>query len=416
MNELYSTKYLAIVTYSSISADKEALFVNRALGMLADDLAQSFKKIYFVAAMAAQQSSVFNNGKSIYQYSIRSENVVITPTQPTGGLSNPVSRLYQMIVNQLNLNKVINESDFLYLFFPGYTGLLTAFVCLLKRKPYFLYFGSDWNETARFRLPDAVNANILNRLALKAYKFLETFVVKRAMFCLTAGKKLMEIYKVANPKTYETVPMVQFQKNMPISDKSNVFVPMVGGCNDRQKINILCVGNVRESKGTGYLLKALPLLRNKGFDVKVQIVGVIDETYCALLLKELNDHDMNVNVFFAGYVNDVEKLKAYYAAADVFVLPTLGEGFPRVLYEAMMSGVPVVASDIDSIRENTEGSEALTLVTPKNHEAIAAAVEELIRNDILRKRQIKAGYLFAERKFHTRPAAQVIQFLNEFGQ
>ncbi len=124
---------------------------------------------------------------------------------------------------------------------------------------------------------------------------------------------------------------------------------------------------------------------------------------------------MSENVDFVGYVNDVAKLKAFYEAADVFVLPTLGEGFPRVLYEAMMSGVPVVASDIGGIRENTKGTDALTLVPPANPEAIAKAVEELITNDALRRRQIEAGYKFAKNKFYTRPSLQVVQLLKEHG-
>jgi len=146
----------------------------------------------------------------------------------------------------------------------------------------------------------------------------------------------------------------------------------------------------------------------------LQLVGAIDDVYKAMLVSELRKMGFLERVQFVGYVNDANILQSYYQSADVFVLPTLGEGFPRVLYEAMLSGLPVVASDIPSIRENTEGTEALTLVPPKDPNAIAEAVELIMNNDLLRRRQIEAGYMFVQRIFLSSPAAQVNELLRRF--
>ncbi|MDY0040776.1 MAG: glycosyltransferase family 4 protein, partial [Desulforhabdus sp.] len=183
---------------------------------------------------------------------------------------------------------------------------------------------------------------------------------------------------------------------------------------DNLKTRILCIGNVQEGKGTIYLVRALPHLLSKGLDISVNLVGSIDKSYQALLVNELTRQGTVERVNFLGYESDPERLKRQYQEAEVFVLPTLGEGFPRVLYEAMMSGLPVVASSIGSILDNVRGTDAVTLVPPRNPVAIADAIFELIRNDALRKDRIEAGYRFAARKFTCSPAEQFIGLIQKY--
>jgi glycosyltransferase involved in cell wall biosynthesis len=415
----FKNKSLALITYSSITRNGTDILINRAFGLLTDALAQTFGRIYYIGCEANESSTFYRYGKSIYQYCIQSENVEFFPIHPTEYIANPITRTMQMITNQAVINRAIDESDFTYIFLPGYTGLLSAFVCLCKRKPYFLYFGSSWQETARYRVPEGEKRGIAFFVAREFYMQAEKVIVKKAMFCLSAGKRLAASKVGLNPRSFETIPMVQFQSKDNLMESGHLVLneekesPHYKNKCDNV-LHILSVGNVDERKGTIYLLMALPHLLSKGFDVKVTLVGAIDETYRSHLVEEMTRYETNDRVHFAGYVNDVEHLQKFYNEADVFVLPTLGEGFPRVLYEAMMSGLPVVASDIDSIRENTHGSEAVSLVTPKDPKAIAEAVQQLVQDQSLRKRRIDAGYRFATQKFHTSPANQVVHYITKF--
>ena len=420
MNFNLREKSLALVTYSAITREGNDILVNRAFGLLIDDLAKAFSRIYYIGAEENKSSGLYREGKSIYKYCIKSENVSVIPIHPTGHIANPVKRIRRMMTNQGIILRILNDADYVYIFLPGYTGLVSAFDCLLRRKPYFLYFGSDWQETAGFRVPSEVKKDDVAFLcAREFYVFVEKIIVRKAMFCLSAGRNLTAIQGALNIRSFETVPMVQFRSSENLHE--GTAVASIGEKDLRvfkmyndHTVHILSVGNVKESKGTIYLLNALPHLLSNGIDVRVTLVGAIDETYRAYLLEEMAKSDTMGRVSFTGYVNDVEQLQQHYNEAEVFVLPTLGEGFPRVLYEAMMSGLPVVASDIDSIRENVQGSEAISLVKPKDPKAIAAAVMQLMQNQTLRKRRVDAGYRFAVSKFHTNPAEQVICLLEEY--
>ncbi len=76
---------------------------------------------------------------------------------------------------------------------------------------------------------------------------------------------------------------------------------------------------------------------------------------------------------------------------DIFILPSILEGFGIVLLEAMAAGIPVVASDVDGIREVVIQGESGILIPPKNPDAIASAVIQLIENPQLVKNLVENG-------------------------
>src|SRR5439155_6520776 len=72
-----------------------------------------------------------------------------------------------------------------------------------------------------------------------------------------------------------------------------------------------------------------------------------------------------------------------YAAASIFALPSIREGYPIVLVEALAHGLPVVGCDIPAVREVTDG--AAILVAPGRVVPLAAALQTLVTNDRLRR-------------------------------
>lgn len=82
-------------------------------------------------------------------------------------------------------------------------------------------------------------------------------------------------------------------------------------------------------------------------------------------------------VFFTGEREDAIK---WLSVFDVFVLPSLWEGLPYVLIEAAALGKPVVATDIDGVREVIESGETGILVPPGNPEALADGVIRLLQD------------------------------------
>lgn len=139
---------------------------------------------------------------------------------------------------------------------------------------------------------------------------------------------------------------------------------------------ILCVAHIRPRKGQMVLIEALGRLPDLGFQA-VLAGDTKDSSYLADLRAAIDRYGLNGRVTLAGLLEG-EKLVQAYAEADIFVLPSFHEPFGIVVYEAMSSGLPVVASDVDGIREQvTEGVEGL-LVPPGNPDALAGALRKIM--------------------------------------
>jgi len=90
-------------------------------------------------------------------------------------------------------------------------------------------------------------------------------------------------------------------------------------------------------------------------------------------------------VSFIGKIPN-EKIPEYLAASDVFVLPSLSEGLPNVILEAMASGLPIVASKVGGLPEMIKNGENGFLVEPKSPEQIAKKVLLLLGDNELKEK------------------------------
>ncbi|BBZ23430.1 glycosyltransferase family 4 protein [Mycolicibacter hiberniae] len=150
---------------------------------------------------------------------------------------------------------------------------------------------------------------------------------------------------------------------------------------------VLFLGRYDEPrKGMAVLLGALPALAETHRDVEVLIVGRGDEDELCRAAGKLAKH-----LRFLGQVDDAEKASAL-RSADVYCAPnTGGESFGIVLAEAMSAGTAVVASDLDAFRRVLNDGQAGRLVPVDDHEALAAALIELLDDDALRAAYVAAG-------------------------
>jgi glycosyltransferase involved in cell wall biosynthesis len=134
------------------------------------------------------------------------------------------------------------------------------------------------------------------------------------------------------------------------------------------------VGRLTAVKGHIHLLKAMRILVGKGKDVHLVIAG--DGPLRMQLEDLVTEFQIQKNVVFVGHQSNVSDL---IEAMDIFVLPSLNEGIPMVLLEAMALSRPVVASRTGGVPEIIEDGKSGLLVEPGNPMAIAEAVDSLIR-------------------------------------
>ena len=146
---------------------------------------------------------------------------------------------------------------------------------------------------------------------------------------------------------------------------------------------IVFVGTLRPVKGLKYLVEAMNVIRQSDNSARLMLVGDGEERQQLEAL--VQGRDLEGWVTFLGRVPN-ESVPRYLAGADVFVLPSLSEGFPNVVLEAMAAGLPVVASRVGGLPEIVEEGENGFLVEGGNPEQIADRVLRLLGDDELRAR------------------------------
>lgn len=151
-----------------------------------------------------------------------------------------------------------------------------------------------------------------------------------------------------------------------------------------EDILLLFVGYDWERKGLPQLLAALALL--EGEKAHLAVVGRGDVAHYATMAEPLG---VASRVIFTGPSSQVER---YYAAADIFALPTLYEPFGLVIVEAMASGLPVVTSRQAGAADCiTPGKSGLLLDDPADPREVAAKLTQLIGQSRLRQRMGRAA-------------------------
>ena len=144
---------------------------------------------------------------------------------------------------------------------------------------------------------------------------------------------------------------------------------------------ILYVGRLEGRKGVRYLLRAMYLLQQKYPKVRLDIVGDgVDRGKLELLSEDLGLK----HVRFWGYRPDSDKVKRF-KSADLFCAPAIfGEGFGKVLLEAMACGLPTVAGDNPGYASVMKDLGMLSLVNPKDTADFARRLELFLYQNELR--------------------------------
>jgi len=176
------------------------------------------------------------------------------------------------------------------------------------------------------------------------------------------------------------------------------------------RINILFVGRLEKRKGLGYLLRAYESMKPRLPNSRLIVVG--DGPLRGSVEGYISRHRVP-DVVMAGYVPD-SVLPRYYCSADIFCAPATGaESFGIVLLEAMASGLPIVATEIDGYMSVLEpGRDSLT-VTPKSWAELSAALVILARDQDLRRRMGAYGLEKAGRYAWEEVASQVLGVYRE---
>jgi glycosyltransferase involved in cell wall biosynthesis len=196
-------------------------------------------------------------------------------------------------------------------------------------------------------------------------------------------KDLMNRFKIPENKI-KVIYLAANENYKPLNENEIIKI--------KQKYNlnysfILYVGGLAPNKNVERLIKAYYKLKKLDIKHKLIITGVKRYRYKSIFetIEKLN---LQKDVIFTGYVPD-EDLPALYNAADLFVYPSLYEGFGLPPLEAMACGTPVITSNTSSLPEVV--GDAGIMVNPYDVDELANKMYEVLTNEGLRKELSKKG-------------------------
>lgn len=172
-----------------------------------------------------------------------------------------------------------------------------------------------------------------------------------------------------------------------------------------EKINLACEFKIRnrkimlnvsrllERKGQLDLLKAFKILCEERSDVILLIAG--EGGYRQCLENYISENNLTENVLLIGNRNDIPEL---LKAADLFIFPSWYEGLPGALIEAMMSKLPIIASDIPENKECVSSNSAL-LFKKGSVNALYSSLKWALHNEDKMQNKAIEAYEISKKKF-----------------
>jgi glycosyltransferase involved in cell wall biosynthesis len=158
-------------------------------------------------------------------------------------------------------------------------------------------------------------------------------------------------------------------------------------CRAEEKM-ILTVGRIEPRKGYPTLIQAAKNICSHRSDIKFIIVG--DGIDFSKIKNDIERLELSKNIIMVGNIDYFSQdLPRYYRAADLFVLPTIYEGFGYVYCEAMACGLPVISTNVGAVPEVL--GEAGIIIPPRDPDLLAEKILFLLENENLRKEMSQRG-------------------------
>ena len=336
------------------------------------------------------------NGHDVTIYSSKHANIpskeifqgikVIRIKQLTNIFSTPVTPKLKKVLANERYDVVHTHTP------PPMTAYYTASACKKSKTPLVITYHCD------LELPKILGklATIFYNKTLGRYTF--NHAQKLIVHTKTYGATSRSIWKSDPVIIPSAVNPNRFRGTM---DTREII--------ERHKLKgkkiVLFVGRLVYHKGLDYLVDSAKLT---GSDVRYIIVGSGD--YLDKLIKRAKENKIQNKVIFTGNVSFLD-IPKYFAASDVFVLPSISrlEAFGLVVLEAMASRKPVIVSKIPGVTELVEEGINGLHVEPMNTQDLAQKINLLLSDEKLRKSMGDAGRKKVESEFNWDTVASQIE-------
>ncbi len=241
--------------------------------------------------------------------------------------------------------KRLMNNDFTYIFYPNSFSYL-ALLCILFKKPFGLYIRGEKGIHSRT----------------------SRYLFKHACLVLTVSPAFTNQVKALGGNGDTIRPMIDFTCQDIVQDREY-----------RQKASytILFLSRIEYAKGIKELIDALYILTNMGIrNISLTIVGEGPDYHA--IKDQIRTLKLDEYIYLAGLVTEAKHIRQYYLDSDVFICPSHHEGFPRVLYEAMIFGIPIITTMVGSISYLMKDKHNCLSIEPGDATGIAEKIRYII--------------------------------------
>lgn len=263
---------------------------------------------------------------------------------------------------------------------PGYVGLMLSkkykipLVCALRGSDINLYPQYDWYS---LRMTKKVISEADQIISV-------SYALKKTALTIAKPKKEIEIIYNgcdSNMFKFRTIDRIQIRSKFGIQEKEKV---------------ITFVGSVTQSKGISDLLSAFIKLNRRLKKNHLFIIGDFHRNNPVTSFKQ--HYIESAKIWQMGVLPSTEIVK-HLNASDIFVLPSLSEGLPNAILEAMSCGLPVIATNVGGIPEAvTDGLNGF-LINANDSDGLANAIHKVLTNDALARDMGQQGRAIIEKNF-----------------
>ena len=378
---------------SIVIGKKGELMLPAYLGFFIEELAKNAEKLYLFAHVERTKANISNN------YIIGAENIVLIDL---GEKRNFIDRFLRGKTLLRKYEKEASYCDIILVRAPS--PLAPYFYACFRSisKISYLVVG-DYKVGQRY-----LETNYLKKIVTKIFV---TFNEKQQNSAIRRCLTFVNSRKLYDKYDQNCCDLVEVKTT---TLRRSDFHAREDTCQNGI-IQLLYTGRLDMSKGIRELLHACEKLANDRIDFKLNIVGWEEnarlpvESYIKSKSSELGIGD---KVILHGKKEAGSELNEMYRMADIYILPSYHEGFPRTIWEAMANSLPVVATNVGSIPSFLNDNEHAILIESRQTIELYEAVLKMLNNHKLRRRMIKNSFIYVQDVTLEKQTLKIIDKLN----
>ena len=366
-------------------------YCSGAFGRYIDKLSEKYDRIYLCVPVKD-----LNNDSDINDYDINSNNITIQELPAYNGFIGGLK-------NSIKIKRAIKKyskqwRNAVYIRWPV---PFSKYVYTLAKKKNIMVCFHMVGDTKTIVTNGDKYRGIKKKLAIQYANYNEIQIKKmvKNSVALVNGSGLRRLYN-SNSNNIKEIRTSTFRKDEIFYRENEILQP----------IKVLYVGYMRHEKGVSFLLEAIRSLNEEGLKTHLTLVGDGDKIneYKSLA----SNLDIISKVEFKGHIPLGKDLLKEYRNCNVFVLPSISEGTPRVLVEAMASGASVIATNTGGIPFTVKHGHNGLLVPVEDSDAIKDSIKQLYQERDLMKNLTENGYEFAKENTLENHVAEVSDFID----